>query len=67
MASQILNGSAIETAHVHYGPFCCSRLLKTLKLDHHSPFIDHVSFYCLCCLHPQIAEIFQSSRQQHCA
>ena len=46
-----------------------------LKLIHQSPFLGHVSAYCLCCLNPETANIFQSSpnntlleeSQYHCA
>ena len=60
MPSQIPCGSAIETEHVHYGPF-----LLFLKLAHQSVFLGHVSVYCPSCVNPETAYIFQSSRQQH--
>ena len=63
MPSQMPCGSAIETAHVHYGSFSVlvSASLRFLRLIHQSPFLGDVSVYCSCCLNLETAEIFQSS------
>ena len=63
MPIQIPCGSAIETAHVHYGSFSVfvSDYSRFLKLIHQSLFLGDVSVYCQCCLNPEIAGIFQSS------
>ena len=65
MPSLIPCGSGIETAMyiIALSSFLVSAQLLQgfLKLIHQSPFLGHVSVYCLCCLHPETAGSFQSS------
>ena len=46
----------------YFSAVLVSASLRHLKLVHQYPFPGHVSVHCL---HPQTADIFQSSRQQH--